>query len=204
MARRLWTWFVSETEAPDPAFVENIAGVYLRNDTNMKPVIRAVLLSPQFTDPDRFHQRYSWPVEFVVRMFKEVGFVGSSLDTALTPLLNMGQQLLEPPDVNGWELGPGWFTTGGMLARMNFAATLTANQRIALRDAARASRQTPETLLDFAIGRLSLPEIDPEVRNTLLDYIRAGGTWTGEDGQLAVKTAGVFHLLTGSGDYQFV
>jgi uncharacterized protein (DUF1800 family) len=204
MARRLWTWFVSETEAPDPAFVENIAGVYLRNDTNMKPVIRAVLLSPQFTDPDRFHQRYSWPVEFVVRMFKEVGFVGSNLDTALTPLLNMGQQLLEPPDVNGWELGPGWFTTGGMLARMNFAATLTANQRIALRDAARASRQTPETLLEFAIGRLSLPEIDPEVRNALLDYIRAGGTWTGEDGQLAVKTAGVIHLLTGSGDYQFV
>ena len=27
---------------------------------------------------------------------------------AMTPLANMGQQLYEPPDVNGWELGPGW------------------------------------------------------------------------------------------------
>ena len=33
----------------------------------------------------------------------------------------MGQTLFEPPDVNGWELGKGWFSTGAMLARMNFA-----------------------------------------------------------------------------------
>ncbi|HEY7474663.1 MAG TPA: DUF1800 family protein, partial [Vicinamibacterales bacterium] len=45
MARRLWTWFVSETEVPDQAFVDQIANVYLSNDTNMKPVIRAVLFS---------------------------------------------------------------------------------------------------------------------------------------------------------------
>jgi uncharacterized protein (DUF1800 family) len=204
MARRLWTWFVSETDAPDPAFVENIANVYLRNDTNMKPVIRAVLFSPQFTDPDRFHSRYSWPVEFVVRSLKEVGYQGFNVNTAATPMLNMGQQLFEPPDVNGWELGPGWFSTGGMLARMNFAATLASNQKFALRDAARAHRQTPEMLLEFAMDRLSLPELDPEVQNSLLDYLRSGGVWNGADPQLEVKTAGLFHLLTGSGDYQFV
>ncbi len=151
MARRLWTWFVSETEAPDSAFVDDIANVYLRNDTNMKPVIRAVLFSRQFTDARRFHQRYAWPVEFVVRSLKEVGYQGFNVNNAATPMLNMGQQLFEPPDVNGWELGPGWFSTGGMLARMNFASTLTFNQRVALRDAARAHNQTPDTLVDFAL-----------------------------------------------------
>ena len=54
------------------------------------------------------------------------------------------------------------------------------------------------------IGRLSLPEIDGEVRNALLDYVRAGGTWTGSETQLLAKSAGLFHLLTGSADYQFV
>jgi hypothetical protein len=87
---------------------------------------------------------------------------------------------------------------------MNYASTLTNNQQFELLTVARAHRQTPETLLDFAIDRLSLPELDPEVRNALLDYIRAGGTWTGDDAQLRVKTAGVFHLLAGSGDFQFV
>ena len=71
----------------------------------MKPVIRAVLFSNAVRRPAHFHQRYAWPVEFVVRSLKEVGYVGFPLNAALTPLVNMGQQLLEPPDVNGWELG---------------------------------------------------------------------------------------------------
>ena len=56
----------------------------------------------------------------------------------------MGQQLFEPPDVNGWELGPGWFSSGGMLARMNFAATLATNQRFNLRDQSRGKVDSPE------------------------------------------------------------
>ena len=204
LARRLWTWFVSEIEAPDPGFVDNIANVYLKNDTNMKPVVRAVLLSPQFMDSSRHYTRYAWPVEFVVRSLKEVGRVGFSVDSALTPLVNMGQQLFEPPDVNGWDLGPGWFSTGGMLARMNFAAALATNQRFELRTQSRDHAASPESLLDFALGRLSLPDPAPEVRTALLDYVRAGGAWTGSDTQLLNKTGGLFHLLTGSGEYQLV
>jgi len=204
LARRLWTWFVSEIDPPDEGFVDQISQTYLNNDTNMKPVVRAVLLSPHFLDSSRHYQRYAWPVEFVVRSLKELGHVGFSVDSALTPLTNMGQLLFEPPDVNGWELGPGWFSTGGMLSRMNFASTLATNQRFELREDARSSNASPDSLLSFALSRLSLPEPAPEVRTALLDYIRAGGTWTGSETQLLNKTGGLFHLLTGSGDYQLV
>jgi uncharacterized protein (DUF1800 family) len=204
LARRLWTWFVSETDAPDDGFVRNISDVYLKTDTDMRQVIRAVLLSPQFTNPSRFYQRYSWPSEFVVRAMKEVGHVGFSVNTAITPMLNMGQQLFEPPDVNGWDLGPTWFTTGGMLARMNFAAQLATNQRFALRDAARSSAGTPDSLVTFVADRLSLPEISGSTRSTLADYVRAGGAWTASETQILNKAGGLAHLLTGSGEYQFV
>ena len=206
MARRLWTWFVSEVEAPDPSFVDKISQVYLNNDTNMRPVVRAVLQTPQFIDPKRFYQRYAWPVEFVVRSLKEVGHVGYSVNSAIGPLLNMGQQLFEPPDVNGWELGQGWFSTGGMLARMNFASSLTLNQRFALRDQARQAwtGADPEKLLSFVLERLSLPAVSPEARQTLINYINAGGPFTGTEAQLLTKTGGLFHLLTGSGEYQLI
>jgi len=204
LARRLWTWFVSEVDPPDTAFVTTIAQTYLKNDTNMKPVIRAVLLSPQFMDTRRHYQRYAWPVEFVVRSLKEVGHVGFSVDSALTPLLNMGQQLFEPPDVNGWDVGTGWFSTGGMLARMNFASVLANNQKFALREAARSSAATPDSLLAFVRGRLSLPAADPAVNAALISYVQAGGAWTGSETQLLNKTGGLFHLLTGSGEYQLV
>jgi uncharacterized protein (DUF1800 family) len=204
LAGRLWTWFVSEIDAPDPTFIANIANVYLQNNTFMKPVIRAVLLSPQFMDPQHFYARYAWPSEFVVRALKEVGYVGFSVNDAITPMLNMGQQLYEPPNVGGWVLGPGWFSTGGMLSRMNFASALATNQKFALRTAAGSSNASPEALAAFELATLTLPTLDPSVNNALLAYLRAGGPWTGSDTQLLSKAAGLVHLLAGSGDYQFV
>ena len=38
------------------------------------------------------------------------------------------------------------------------------------------------------------------MRSALLDYIRAGGAWTGSETQLLNKAGGLFHLLTGSGE----
>ena len=204
LARRFWTWFVSEVEPPSASWVETMAGLYLSSDTEIRPVLRAVFRSAEFREPRHFYQRYSWPAEFVARVLKEEGHVGFSANDALTPMLNMGQQLFEPPDVNGWALGPAWFSTGGMLARMNFASVLATNQRFELRNAARPFNQTPETLVNFAISRLTLPELPAPVYSALLDYVRAGGVWTGSEAQLLNKTAGVFHLLTGSGEYQFV
>jgi uncharacterized protein (DUF1800 family) len=204
MARKLWTWFVSETSAPTDEFIARVADVYLHTDTDMKAAVRAVLVSPEFMDSSHFYKRYSWPAEYVVRMLKEVGYVGFSVNDAITPMQNMGQQLFEPPDVAGWELGSGWFSTGGMLARMNFASQLATNQKFVLRDAARPARASPEALTGFAIERLSMMTPAAEVFSTLVDYVRAGGAWTGSDPQLLAKTAGLVHLLTASGDYQFV
>lgn len=204
MARKLWTWFVSETrEAPDD-FVESISSVYLRNDTNMKPVIRAVLLSPHFTSEENFYQRYAWPVEYVVRALKEVGFVGFSVSNALNPLVNMGQQLYEPPDVNGWATGTGWFSTAAMLSRMNFASVLATNQRFELRTAAQAAKGSPDSLVDFTLDRLTVAPGDDVSRGALINYVNTGGAWSASDTQVLNKTGGLFHLVAGSGSYQLI
>jgi uncharacterized protein (DUF1800 family) len=204
LASKLWTWFVSETATPDPAFVTSIAGTYLANDTSMRATVRAVLTSPQFQDSAAAFQRYSWPAEFVVRALKEVGYLGFSVNDALTPMVNMGQQLFEPPDVGGWDLGPSWFSTGGMLARMNFASQLATNQRVALRDASRTSKDSPDALIAFVRSRLNTPPpLDGETA-ALQTYLASGAAWTGSDAQLLVKTPGLFHLVIGSAEFQFV
>ena len=204
MARRLYSFFVSETEEPSNAMVTRLADVYLKNDTDMRAVVRELLRTPEFLVTPNHFSRYAWPVEFVVRALKEVGHVGFSVDSAMTPLTNMGQQLFEPPDVNGWDPGPGWFSTGAMLARMNFAAQLATNQRVNLRDQARAHGGSPESLMEFALARLTLPSPQGDAGAAYLDYLRAGAAWSGSDAQLLTKTAGLVHLMVGSGDYQFV
>ena len=203
LARKLYQYFVNEADTPDQGLIDEVAAVYYSRNYEIEPMVRRLLLSPQFRDPSNYFKRYAWPAEFVVRAIKEVGWSGFSVNTALTPLVNMGQQLLEPPDVSGWELGRAWFTTGATLARMNFAATLTTNQKFNLRDAFRGAA-TPDALLESALDRLSPAPYAAGSRSALLDYINAGGAYTGTDTQLANKGAGVVHLIVGSGEYQLV
>ena len=205
LARKLWSFFVSETKEPDNSWVDSIAAVYLSSGTLIKPTLKAVFMSPQFQDSANYFTRYAWPVEYVVRSLKQVGYLGFSVNDALTPLVNMGQTLYEPPDVSGWDLGTWWFSTGGMLSRMNFAAALASNQKFSLRDLSRPYKATPESMIsNFALSRLTTRTPDQPVYDALVSYVRAGGTWTGSDTQLTNKAGGIIHLLTGSADYQFV
>jgi uncharacterized protein (DUF1800 family) len=205
LARKLYQFFISETAPIDEQLVSDLARTYYASSFEMKPVIRQLLMSPQFQAGANRYARYAWPVEFVARSLKEVGWSGFPLNDALTPLANMGQQLFEPPDVNGWELGPGWFSSGSMLTRMNFAALLASNQRFNLRDATRGSATTLEALVSFLLDRVTAQPFDGDAARALIDYAHAGvSSWTGSDAQRLTKAAGLVHLIVGSGNYQFV
>jgi hypothetical protein len=167
-------------------------------------MVHFMLRSREFQSPGNWHTRYSWPVEYVVRAIKEVGWSGFSIDTARSALIPMGQILFEPPDVAGWELGQGWFSTGAMLSRMNFAGTLAFNQRFNLARDAVGARQSPEALLDYMLDRLSPARYDSEPMSDLLQFLQTGGTWTGSDAQLQSKGNGLARLIIGSSEYQFV
>jgi uncharacterized protein (DUF1800 family) len=203
LARKLYEFFVNDVDAPDPALIKDVAAIYYAQHYEIEPMVRRLVLSPQFRDPANYNKRYSWPVEFVVRAIREVGFAGFSVNDALTPLANMGQQLLEPPDVSGWNLGPSWFSTGSMLARMNFAAQLATNQKFNIREAVRGRAGTPEELVSFVLDRLSAPGYSSVAMDALMAYAQSDN-WTGSDAQLAGKGSGLVHLVVGSGDYQFV
>jgi len=53
-------------------------------------------------------------------------------------------------------------------------------------------------------GSLSMPAADSRIATTLLEYVRSGGAWTGSETQLLAKSAGLFHLMTGSSEYQLI
>jgi uncharacterized protein (DUF1800 family) len=203
LATKLYTFFVSETVTPDQAFIDDLASVYLQNGTVIKPVLQRLFSSAEFQDSRVFFTRYAWPAEFVVRAMKETGWVGFSVGSALSPLVNMGQQLLDPPDVAGWNLGQGWFSTSAMIARMNFGSTLAANQKYNIASAAATAKSSARSVVDYLLTRLT-PDLDTAVYSELLAYASAGITWSGSAAQLQSKTPGLVHLILGSPDYQFV
>jgi uncharacterized protein (DUF1800 family) len=204
LAAKLYRFFVSEFGGVSGSFVDRIANVYLQNRFEMRPVLRAVLMSAEFWDSGSYFSRYAWPVEFVVRAIKEIGWRGFSVNDALPALTNMGQTLYDPPDVAGWDPGKPWFSTGAMLARMNFAATLTSNQKFNLAAAAAPYATTPDALLSYVLDSLATAPLDSSVRSELANYLQATGPWTASTAQLQAKVPGLVHLVAATAEYQFV
>ena len=58
--------------------------------------------------------------------------------------------------------------------------------------------------MTLLLDRLSPAAYDGEPYNSLLDYLNAGGAWTGSDAQLTVKAAGLTRLIVGSSEYQLM
>lgn len=203
LARRFYAFFVSELTAPPSELIADMRDTYLEHDTSIRAMLVRLFTSNEFLDESTQFTRYSWPIEYVVRAIKETGWSGLSVDAAMTPLVNMGQQMYEPPDVAGWSLGPEWFSTASMLSRMNFSATLMSNQRFNLQSASSTARSSPEALLDFQLARFTPSPLDSDTRAALLDYLRQGATYPLSDAQLASKASGLARLIVGSSEYQF-
>lgn len=204
LAKKLYRFFVAETGDIPDRWVSEAADVYRKRGYDMREVMRHVLMSREFWNADNRFTRFSWPVEFVVRSLKDVGWTGFTLGDTLTPLSNMGQNLFDPPDVAGWDLGRSWFSTGSMLARMNFASTLAGNQKFRLATAAAPFASTPDGLLDYVLDSLRTAPLHGDVTRSLKDYLVATDAWTASTAQVQNKVAGLVHLVAGTPEYQFV
>jgi len=201
---RLWNFLVSEMNDPSEALLAAATRQYLTTDYNIRGVLDMMLRSPEFRDERQYFTKYSWPAEFIARSIKEVGWAGFSVDTAVSQMINMGQVLYEPPDVAGWEQGPGWISTGGMLARMNFAAALAKSQVNGLAAWAKPYAREADAVLSATLDRLSPSPFANAAHSDLRSYLIASGPWTGSDAQLRAKVPGLVHLIVGSGEYVFV
>ena len=208
LCTKLYRFFISESATVNQGWVDRMAAVYLQNGYSMRAVVRAIIVSGEFWDAQ--YKRYSWPVEMVVRGLKDFGWQGFSLGSLATPLNTMGQNLFEPPNVAGWDLGPSWFSSGAALGRINFAATLAANQKFNLAAAGASipgitsSANGAQTLLSVVLGLSQTPPYDAALANELLTYLKSTTAWTGSTSQLQSKIPGLVHLIIGSPEYQLV
>ena len=163
LATKLYRFFVSEVRRSGSGLRRphrgRLSAEPLRHESGdaRRADVAAVL------EPAAYFARYAWPVEFVVRALKDIGWTGFSVNDALTPLSNMGQTLFEPPDVSGWDAGQTWFSTGAMLARMNFASTLAGESEVQPGEGGEAERAAtpgralvvfPQRARDGAVRRL--------------------------------------------------
>lgn len=127
LARKLLTFFV-EPE-PDGALVAALAREIRRREYRLRPVMHTLLSSRAFYAPRARGALVKSPVDLLVGAARQFGLSIHQLDQAERALANLGQTLMQPPNVRGWPGGPHWITTATLANRYNSAASLIEGRR---------------------------------------------------------------------------
>lgn len=122
LARKLWTFFAYED--PDKRIVAALADILRESDYELRPMLTAMFSCDAFyADRARFTHIKS-PVELLIGSLRALEI--EPLDTRFLSagLQGLGQQLMQPPNVKGWDGGKSWITTSSLLKRYNFLGKL--------------------------------------------------------------------------------
>lgn len=126
LARRLWS-FLAHPD-PDDSIVESLATTFSNADLEILPLVRAVLLHPEFRSPRSRQGLLRSPFELAAAALTHSGLPASVLHPEWY-LPDMGQRPFMPPNVDGWTQNEGWIATSTMWARHRWADN--AGQRCA-------------------------------------------------------------------------
>jgi hypothetical protein len=135
-----------------------------------------VLFNADFFKKARFAKVKS-PADTVVGTMRLVGdytFPKPGLNAVALTIRYMGQDLLNPPTVEGWHTGREWIDSGTLVERINFTADNVGNVNLpgvrAIIERLRAEGPTlsPERLVDGCLQMLGNYELSEETRNELI------------------------------------
>jgi uncharacterized protein (DUF1800 family) len=118
VTRKLWREFVSPQ--PDEAQVKQLAGVFRDARYEIKPLLRAILLSDAFWAPENRATLIKSPVELVAGTLHTLDIHPLNLRPAVAASALLGQNLMSPPNVKGWPGGESWITSATLLGRKQF------------------------------------------------------------------------------------
>jgi uncharacterized protein (DUF1800 family) len=116
-------------DEPPASAVDRVAKVFLASDGDLRKTVQAVIDSPEFWDPKDYRAKVKTPFEYTVSAVRAVdGQIDDPLPLA-RQLQQMGEGLyLSQPPTGYSDKAEAWVSTGGLMARLNFALALAANK----------------------------------------------------------------------------
>ena len=222
VARHLYNFFVadepqvpawSEMPPQDPEAVDTLARTFVDSGYEIKPVLR-VLFNSDFFKNARFVKIKS-PAEVVVGTLRLVGgaeFPAPGIGNLAKQTGYMGQELLNPPSVEGWHTGAEWINSGALMKRINFAAGMLGDvDRPGVRDIiGRLQVQgdlPPEGFVDSCLDLIGPLELKPETRHQLVDQATEKGAlrWgTEQEAGISTERVGeILKLIASVREYQY-
>ena len=223
ICRHLYNFFVADepqvpswsvTPPEDPEAIETLVKAFTESNYDIRSALR-VLFTSDFFKEARFTKVKS-PAELVVGTLRLVGgaeFPAPGIGEMSRQAGYMGQDMLNPPSVEGWHTGAEWINSGTLMRRVNFAADMIADvsrpgvQAIINRVRAQGEL-SPEGLVDTCLDLMGPLDVNQETRQELVEHSAEGGTlrWGSEQesGSSTHRVTEMLQLIVSLRDYQYV
>jgi hypothetical protein len=175
--RKLYRWLICETDEPASAIIDPLAESFAKDYDIMK-LTETMLRSNLFFSQVAYRQRIKSPVEFAVGIIKALEEIVSTTQLS-QDLANLGQNLYNPPTVNGWIGGQYWIDSATLVGRNNLALALLQGSGPygdelnpwALANNHRCS--TLKSAAHFLLDLLLQSDLAPDVYNTVLKIVQS-------------------------------
>jgi uncharacterized protein (DUF1800 family) len=122
LCRKLYRWFVSDSDEPGEELLGPLAEGLRRERYSLRHVVGVILRSRHFYAGANHRQRIAGPVEFAAGLLRvlEAPRADVSLLALAAACERQGQDLFYPPNVKGWDGGRSWLTSTTILERGNW------------------------------------------------------------------------------------
>ena len=219
VARHLCNYFVAdEPQVPAwqhtppryPELIKALEDEYFRSGYDLRSMLRVLFNSDDFKNA-RF-AKVKNPSEVVCGTLRIVGDFQTPKPRFYDPALQiryMGQDLLNPPTVEGWHTGKEWIDSGTLVERVNFAAGEMGRldspgmRDIVSRLASRGDVISADDLLDGCLELLGGYELMQETRDLFLSQaVKASELHTSSE-EFATQVSQLMQLIVATQEYQF-
>ena len=226
VSRHLYNFFVADepqvpawkdTAPRDMEAIRTLESTFIDNNYEIRPVLRTLFNSDFFKNA-RF-QKIKSPAEVVVgtmRLVKDHTEVKPGLWPISMEMAFMGQELLNPPSVEGWHTGTEWIDSGTLINRINFVADRVGNldlpgvklivDRMLTKYTVGTAVISPEGFADSCLDFIGNVEVSEKTRDTLVEHARNDGPLKmgteDERSNFARRVGEMLQLIVATREYQ--
>ena len=219
LSRHLYNYFVADdaqvpawmdTPPQDPETIKMLEDEYFRSGYDIRSMLRVLLNSDAFKNA-RF-ARIKSPIEAVISTMRLIGDWTEpkpGFEPIFDEMKHMGQEILNPPSVEGWHTGKEWIDGGTLVQRINFIADRVGDlnypgvQDIITKLAAESPTLSPEALVDGCLRMLGHYALADETRRMLVEHARKSGVLRTDTEEFPPQVCQMLQMIVATKEYLY-
>ncbi len=219
LSRHLYRYFIADdaqvpswmdTPPVDPETIKMLEDEYFRSNYDIRSMLRVLFNSDAFMNA-RF-SRIKSPIETVIGTLRLAGDWTSpkpGFEWIFDEMKFMGQEILNPPSVEGWHTGQEWIDGGTLVHRINFTAEFVADlshpgiQSIIARLAHATPVITPDQLVDGCLRYMGHYELADDTRNMLIDQAGQSGDLNTSSEEFPEQVTKTMQMIVSTKEYLY-